>query len=98
MRPRACAGDQVSLPVVAAAAAMLLVGGCGAHKAVTKSPTEGDLPIQIEHEPCDVTSSQAEKLDSNGDGRADIVRVMAGAREVCKVIDLNHDGRPDAYI
>jgi len=45
-----------------------------------------------------VTSSSAEKLDTNGDGKPDIARVMSGGHEVCRMVDLNHDDRPDSFI
>jgi hypothetical protein len=57
-----------------------------------------NLPITVDHEPCDMGSSGAQKVDTNGDGRPDFIRVMSGGREVCRVVDLNHDGRPDSYI
>ena len=63
-----------------------------------KTPSASSLPTAIEHEACDVTSSSAQKLDSNGDGKPDIVRVLSGGREVCRMVDLNHDDRPDSYI
>lgn len=46
-------------------------------------------------EKCDVESSAAEKLDANGDGRADLVLVQAGGKEVCRAADLNFDGKTD---
>lgn len=49
------------------------------------------------HEPCDVNSSDAEKLDANGDGRAEIVIVKSGGREVCRAVDLNFDGKIDVW-
>jgi hypothetical protein len=74
--------------------------GCGSSSASQSAKTpEGDvLPTTIEHEPCDVGSSSAQKTDSNGDGKPDIIRVMSGGRETCRVIDLNHDNVPDTYI
>lgn len=63
------------------------------------SPTQdGQAPVEIVHEACDVDAAGAVKTDVNNDGRADIVRVMNGAREVCRVLDLNFDGRVDNYL
>src|SRR5438445_7717069 len=75
-------------------------GGCGggSKEGNAKVPSADSLPLAIEHESCDVTSSSAEKLDTNGDGKPDIVRVMSGGREVCRMIDLNHDDKPDSFI
>ena len=30
--------------------------------------------------------------------KPDIVRVMSGGREVCRMVDLNHDDKPDSFI
>src|SRR5262249_17005294 len=54
--------------------------------------------VEMAHEDCDTGSSSAKKIDVNGDGRPDIIHVMSGAREVCRVVDLNMDGRNDAFI
>src|SRR5262245_34699951 len=76
------------------------IGACGggAKEGTTKAPAPDSLPLTIEHEACDVTASSAEKLDTNGDGKPDIVRVMAGGRETCRMVDLNHDDRPDSFV
>lgn len=55
-------------------------------------------PTEITHEDCDVEAKSAVKTDANNDGRADISRVMAGNREVCRVLDLNFDGRVDDFL
>lgn len=74
-------------------------GGGGAQPASTPSGAGGpSVPLAIEHEPCDVESSSATKVDSNGDGKPDIVRVMSGGKEVCRAVDLNLDGRADSYL
>src|SRR4051794_16401656 len=77
----------------------LSAGGCGGSKEQeAKVPSADTLTIAIGHEPCDVTSSSAEKIDTNGDGKPDIVRVMSGGREVCRMVDLNHDDKPDSFV
>jgi hypothetical protein len=53
---------------------------------------------ELKHEPCDVDASSAKKIDVNGDGKPDITHVMSGAREACRVVDLNLDGAVDAFI
>jgi hypothetical protein len=88
-----------TLLLAAVAFAHLAASGCGGSKAAdAKTPTGDNLPVAIEHEPCDVSSNSAEKTDTNGDGKPDIVRVMSGGHEVCRMIDLNHDGKPDSYL
>ena len=52
---------------------------------------------RVTHEACDVTASQVEKIDANGDGKPDITIVRDGARELCRAVDLNFDGVVDAY-
>ncbi len=53
----------------------------------------------ITHEDCDVKSNRVENLDSNNDNKSDIQRVYdkkSGA-EICRIVDLNHDTKPDMY-
>ncbi len=48
---------------------------------------------EIVHEECDITGSSAERLDANGDGRADITIVREdGRRRACRAADINFDG------
>jgi hypothetical protein len=76
-----------------------LTNGCsGAKEGTAKTPFSDALPLAIEHERCDTESSGNQPLDTNGDGRPDIVRVMSSGHEVCRMVDLNHDGRADSYI
>lgn len=49
----------------------------------------------IELEGCKTDTAEAEKLDANGDGKPEIVRVLKMGREVCRTVDLNFDGRVD---
>lgn len=71
-------------------------------KSVSQTPSspsqDGKAPVEIVHEECDVETAGAVKTDVNNDGRADIVQVMKGGREVCRVLDLNFDGRVDNYL
>jgi hypothetical protein len=61
-------------------------------------PTGNERDTEIKHEACDMNAPTASKVDVNGDGRPDIVHVTNGAREVCRVVDLNLDGAIDAFI
>src|SRR5688572_886485 len=76
----------------------LSMGGCGGSKDGAKMPSSDSLPTAIEHEPCDTAASGNQRTDTNADGKPDIVSVMSGGREVCRVVDLNHDDKPDSFI
>lgn len=85
--------------VALSALVLLLLLGCAADPgqgAVTANSLLRDT--KIAHEPCDLDSPTADKVDVNGDGKPDIIHVRQGAREVCRVVDLNLDGAIDAFI
>jgi hypothetical protein len=72
--------------------------GSGSYGLGGKSADKDARPVIIEHEPCDDKSSGAQSVDSNGDGKPDIVSVLKGGKEVCRVLDLNFDGKVDRFI
>lgn len=59
---------------------------------VTRRDTE------IVHEECPIDGGGNETLDADSDGRADVVIVKSGGKEVCRSLDLNADGKVDAWI
>jgi len=64
--------------------------------------TAGDVGVgrdtRVVHEDCNTASGSAERLDADGDGKAEVVIVKGkGGRTVCRASDLNLDGRPDVY-
>ena len=67
------------------------VAGCGGapKPAGAKSSDRTSCPPSIEHEACDDNSARREKVDTNGDGKPDIVQ-----RHVGRARDLPH-GRPE---
>lgn len=77
----------------------LCLGGCAALQGGKEKQkdvvelTRKDTSIEVEG--CRVNAKSAQKLDANGDGRPEIVRVMIKGREVCRVVDLNLDGKID---
>lgn len=75
---------------------MVGCGGSGGKAAETPDKAAGPS-VEIEHEPCDVNSAGAIKVDVNNDGRADLVRVKNNGREICRVVDLNFDGIVDTF-
>jgi len=82
--------------LVIAAAAQI---GCAGSTSNANSPGGGltKRDTAVVHEACDTNSGGTEKIDANGDGRADIFIVRDGGREVCRAVDLNFDGVIDAY-
>jgi len=79
----------------------LVLGACAATNPSTQPPTiptGAERDTEIKHEPCDINAPTASKIDVNGDGRPDIVHVMNGSREICRVVDLNLDGSIDAFV
>ncbi len=56
-------------------------------------------PEAIASEGCSESGRRVELLEVNGDQKADIHKVFdkGSGREVCRVSDLNHDGKPDLY-
>ncbi len=80
---------------VSVLALVCLLGACGA-------PGPAHEPFssraqRITHEDCSEADRRVEAVDANGDGRADIRRVLVGSREVCRISDVNQDGRPDLF-
>lgn len=53
---------------------------------------------ELAHEECDVDASGAERIDANGDGKADVTLVSDSGREVCRAVDLNFDGLVDTWV
>lgn len=74
--------------------------GCnsGSEPAKTAANETGRRPTEVVHEECDIKDSNAERLDADGDGRADVTIVRSGNREVCRAVDLNFDGKIDTWV
>ncbi|MGC4065379.1 MAG: hypothetical protein QM784_12165 [Polyangiaceae bacterium] len=51
----------------------------------------------VTHEPCELDSSGADKVDANGDGKPDVTVVREGGKESCRAADLDFDGKVDLY-
>ncbi len=80
-------------------ASVLALGCGGAGQKSNAKTAEGDpLPVVFQHEPCDLGSREVEKVDVRADGKPGMVRVLSGGREVCRMLDFNHDGAPDTFV
>jgi hypothetical protein len=96
---RRAVGSRVRLGFVLLVTAGFQLGCNGAGGAGANSANGGVTmrDTKVTHEPCNTSSSGAEKIDANGDGKPDITIVREGGREVCRAVDLNFDGVIDAY-
>ena len=73
--------------------------GCGgtAAKMGPNGPGLDHRDTEIHHQACDVASKSAQAIDANNDGRADLIMVMEGGREVCRAADLDFDGKVNVW-
>jgi len=86
-------------PVFLVVSLAVLQYGCSGGQAKARNATGAvERNTEIVHEECDLASSSAEKLDANGDGKADVTLVRDGGREVCRGVDLNFDGTIDTWV
>jgi hypothetical protein len=86
----------VHRPALVLSLFLLSCSGDAGGKANTPSGRERDTDIK--HEECNGESSSAKRIDVNGDKKPDIIHVMNGSREACRIVDLNLDGAIDAFI
>jgi hypothetical protein len=88
-------------PVVlgAVASAVFAVAACGGSAPGAAKAAESSRAETLQHEPCDTSAGKLETLDTNGDGKPDITRVLdkTSGKEICRIGDLNHDGKPEMY-
>lgn len=75
------------------AAVALGAVGCGNSKPIVKRP--GVRSTAIVHESC--SGGTAENLDTNGDGKFEVVRRSEGGRTLCTEADVNGDGKADFF-
>ncbi len=77
--------------------AAVVLCGCGATSHGPNGPVANHRDLEFHHEPCDISSSHAQAIDANNDGRADLTIVSEGGREICRAADLDFDGRVDVW-
>src|SRR5688572_4656933 len=74
---------------------------CSCNQSGSSAKTSDDgrpkRDTRVLHEECDLEASAAERLDANGDGRADMTIVRKGSRELCRAADINFDGVVDTW-
>ena len=81
------------------AAILVVVAACSTTDGTDAAhPTGFERDTELKHEACDGAAAGNERIDVNGDGRPNIVKVMKGGRETCRILDLNLDGAIDAYV
>lgn len=88
--------ESLAVAALSIGAAILLACSSTPDEAVDANKAKHE--VELVHEACDTGSSSAQKVDANGDGRPDIIHVMSGSVELCRVADLNMDGRNDVFI
>lgn len=89
----------LSFVSVAAFTAISAGFGCGKSAVLTTSaPTEDSHPIRFTHEPCDINSPSAVKYDADANGRPEVISVMKDGQEICRMSDVNQDGRVDRFV
>src|SRR5580704_9029131 len=97
MNVRSGSGLALALVGLLAPAGASLAACGGAEQGGAKMPT-GAHAKGLDHEACPESGNKVEGLDTNGDGKEDIRRVSdKSGHEICRIADLNHDGKPDLY-
>ncbi len=87
--------------VAAAPACVAAVAACsdGPGGSGPKNSGPQEAVETIDHEPCDPNGGghRAEGFDTHGDGKPVVIKVYDGSHEICRISDLNHNGKPDLY-
>ncbi|WP_394820673.1 hypothetical protein [Pendulispora albinea] len=80
---------------------MVALAACGGD---SSGVSNSKLPVgarseAIEHEACTEAGNKVTLFDANGDSKPDIRMVydQKSGKEVCRITDLNYDGRPDMF-
>jgi hypothetical protein len=83
----------------AALVAFAALAACSGDKGADAKAPESARAEALQHEDCAEAGNRVEAVDTNGDGKPDIRRVLdkASGRELCRIGDLNHDGKPEMY-
>jgi hypothetical protein len=78
--------------------------GCGGSKTDAKDAAKAAgvtlevRNIKVQHEDCPESGNKVVAYDSRNDGKPEVRRILDGKdRELCRITDLNQDGKPDLY-
>jgi hypothetical protein len=72
----------------------LACGGGTPANAPAGTASNGVRDTTLAHEPC---AGDGPREDANGDGKADVQHITKNGREVCRIADLDFDGKPELF-
>ncbi len=78
--------------------AVILCFGCNGPEARSAASLANGRDTRVVHEECNLADANAERLDANADGKAEVTIVKGKTgRPACQATDLNLDGHIDTY-
>lgn len=94
LAPAAMAVSTASVLVAVTSSSLM---GCGNESKLPANAPKNLRDIVVRHEACD-EAGRGEMLDANNDGKPEVKRIVDGSgKEVCRVSDVDFDGKVDMY-